>query len=97
MRVTPTAHLGSWVIKPIKDVTSLGTDFEMHAKWQGSIEEPAVKDFVVRKVRTIKLNEVQGTNWNAIAWKVVQKLSSDKQQSTLIHEFGNPLRIPCLS
>ncbi len=28
-------------------------------------------------------------------WEVVQKLSSDKQQSTLIHEFGNPLGIPC--
>ncbi len=46
-------------------MTSLGTDFETHAKWQGSIEEPAAKDFVARKVRTIKLNEVQGTHWNA--------------------------------
>jgi hypothetical protein len=27
-------------------------------------------------------------------WEVVQKLSSDKQQSTFIHEFGNPLGIP---
>jgi hypothetical protein len=38
----------------------------MHAKWQGPIEEPAAKDFVARKVRTIKLSKVQGTNWNAI-------------------------------
>ncbi len=30
MCVTPTALLGSWVLKPIKDMTSLGTDFEMH-------------------------------------------------------------------
>ncbi len=37
----------------------------MHAKWQGSIEEPAAKDFVARKVCTIELNEVQGTHWNA--------------------------------
>jgi hypothetical protein len=38
--------------------TFLGTDFEKHAKWQGFIEEPAAKDFVARKVRTIKWNEV---------------------------------------
>jgi hypothetical protein len=54
--VTPTALLGSWVVQPIKNVTSLGTDFKTHAKWQGSIEEPAAKDFDARKVRTIKLN-----------------------------------------
>jgi hypothetical protein len=105
----------------------LGNDFKKHAKWQGSVEEPAAKDFVARKVHTIELNEVQGTNWNAIkckeclgshpeavvrqatinldsqiweslsAWEVVQKLSSYKQQSTLIQDFGNPLGIPCLS
>ncbi len=66
MRVTPTALLGSWVLQPIKDMTSLGTDFETHAKWQGSVEEPALKDFVARKVRTIELNKVQGTHWNTI-------------------------------
>ncbi len=44
---------------------SLGTDFEMHAKWQGSIEEAAAKDFVAREVRTIELTKVQGTNWKA--------------------------------
>jgi hypothetical protein len=67
--VTPTALLGSWVLQSIEDMTSLGTAFETHAKWQGSIEEPTVKDFVARKVRTIELNEVQGTNWNAIKCK----------------------------
>ncbi len=50
-------------------MTSLGTDFEMHAKWQGYIEEPAAKDLVVRKVHTIELNKVQGTSWNAIKCK----------------------------
>jgi hypothetical protein len=50
-------------------MTSLGTDFEKHAKWQGSIEEPAAKDFVARKVRTIEWNKVQGTIWNAIKCK----------------------------
>jgi hypothetical protein len=44
----------------------LGTDFEKRAKWQGSNEEPDAKDFVARKVHTIKWNEVQRTIWNAI-------------------------------
>ena len=43
----------------------LGTDFEMRAIWQGSIEEPAAKDFVARKVCIVKLNKVQGPHWNA--------------------------------
>jgi hypothetical protein len=68
-RVTPTALLDSWVLKPIKDMMSLRTDFEMHAKWQGSVEEPATKDFVARKVCTIILNKVHGTSWNAIKCK----------------------------
>ncbi len=69
MHVTPTALLGSWVLPPIEGMTFLGTDFKMDAKWQGSIEEPAAKDFVAQKVRTIKLNEVYVTNWNAIKYK----------------------------
>jgi hypothetical protein len=32
-------------------MTSLGTDFEMHAIWQGYIEDPAAKDFLARKAR----------------------------------------------
>jgi hypothetical protein len=68
-RITPTVLVGSWVLQPIKDMMSLGSDFEMHAKWQGSVEEPAAKDFIARKVCTIELNEVQRTNWNAIKCK----------------------------
>jgi hypothetical protein len=45
---------------------SIGTDNKKRAKWQGYVEEPAVKDFVARKVRSIKWNKVQGTSWNAI-------------------------------
>ncbi len=47
-------------------MTSLRTDFETHAKWQGSVEEPAAKDFdfEAREVHTIELNEVEGTYWN---------------------------------
>jgi hypothetical protein len=69
MHVTTTVLLGSWVLQPIKGMTSLGTDFETHAKWQGFVEEPAAKDVVARKVHTIKLNKVQGTSWNAIKCK----------------------------
>jgi hypothetical protein len=68
-RITPTVLLGSWVLLPFEDMTSLGTDFETHTKWQGYIEEPTVKDFVARKVRTIKLNKVQRTHWDAIKCK----------------------------
>jgi hypothetical protein len=68
-RVTPSALLGSWVPQPIEGMMFLGTDFEKHAKWQGSVEEPAAKDFVVRKVRTIEWNKVQGTSWNTIKCK----------------------------
>jgi hypothetical protein len=63
MRVTPTVLLGSWVPQPIEGMMPLGTDFEMHAKWQGSIEEPTAKNFVARKVHTIALSKVQGTHW----------------------------------
>ncbi len=69
MRVTPTVLLDSWVLQPIEGMTYLGTDFETHAEWQGSIEESAATDFVARKVHTTVLNEVQGTNWNAIKCK----------------------------
>ena len=50
-------------------MTFLGTDFEKRAKWQGSVEESAAKDFVARKVRTIQWNKVQGTICNAIKCK----------------------------
>jgi hypothetical protein len=51
--IIPTTLLVSWVLQPIGDMTSLRTDFEMHANWQGYIQEPAAKDFVARKARTI--------------------------------------------
>ncbi len=97
-RVTPTALLVSWVLQLIKGVMSLRTDFEKHAIWQVSVEEPAAKDFVARKVRTIKWNKVQGTIWNAIKCK--ERLRSHPaavvRQATinLIHEFRNPFGIP---
>jgi hypothetical protein len=45
---------------------SLGTDFEMHAIWQGYVEDPPAKDFVVRKARTIALSEAQGTQQSTL-------------------------------
>jgi hypothetical protein len=45
----------------LKDMASFGTDFEMHAIWQGYIEDPAVKDFVARKARTIALSKARGS------------------------------------
>jgi hypothetical protein len=64
--VTPTVLLDSWVLQPIEDMTSLGTDFKTHANWQGYVEVPAAKDFVARQICTIALSKVQGTHWNAI-------------------------------
>ncbi len=74
MHVTPTALLGSCEWKPIKDMTFLVTDFETHAYRQGSIEEPAAKDHVVRKARTIALSKAQGSHWNGI--KCVEHLGN---------------------
>jgi hypothetical protein len=42
-------------------MTSFVTDFETHAIWQGYIEDPAAKDFVARKARTIALSEARGS------------------------------------
>jgi hypothetical protein len=65
-RITPTVLLGTWVLQPIKDMTSLRTGFKTHANWQGYVEVPTAKDFVARKLHTIALSEVQGTHWNGI-------------------------------
>ena len=51
-RVTSTALLSRWGQQSLKDMTSLGTDFETHAIWQGYVEDPAAKDFVARKACT---------------------------------------------
>ncbi len=43
-------------------MTSFETDFEMHAIWQGYVEDPAAKDFEARKARTIALSEARGSS-----------------------------------
>ncbi len=47
-------------------MTSLRTDFETHAIWQGYVEDPSAKDFVERKARTIALSKVQGTGQSTL-------------------------------
>jgi hypothetical protein len=42
-------------------MTFFVTDFEMHAIWQGYIKDPAAKDFIARRARTITLSEAQGS------------------------------------
>jgi hypothetical protein len=73
---------------------SLGADFEMHVIWQGYIEAPAVKDFVARMAHIFALSKVQRTHWNLIKCElrlgIVQKLSYDKQQSTLFTRLEIP-------
>jgi hypothetical protein len=48
---------------------SLGTDFEIHASWQGYAEEPAAKELVARNTCTIASGKVQRTHWNKIKCK----------------------------
>ncbi len=59
--VSSTALLSCWGRQLLKDMMSLGTDFETHAIWQGYVEDPTTKDFVARKACTIALREAQGT------------------------------------
>ncbi len=63
---TSPALLCRWGRQLFKDMTSLGTDFEMHAIWQGYVEDPAAKDFVVRKARTILLSKAWGTQQSTL-------------------------------
>jgi hypothetical protein len=57
LHITSMALLCHWGRQLLKDMTSLGTDFEMHVIWQGYVEEPAAKDFVARKAHTIALSK----------------------------------------
>jgi hypothetical protein len=68
-RVTPTALLGNQGQRPLKHITSLGTDFETHAYWQGYAEEPTTKEIVAREACTIALSNVQRTHWRVIKCK----------------------------
>ncbi len=92
--IMPTALLGSWVQQPIKDMTSLGTDFEMHANWQGNVKEPTAKNFVAKKAHTIAFKEPSGTWSSANTLGNFPEAVIGRATINLIHKFGNPLRIP---
>jgi hypothetical protein len=53
----------------------------MLAIWQGYVEDPAAKDFLVWKARTIALSKAKEA--------VIRQATIN-----LIHEFGNPFAIP---
>jgi hypothetical protein len=63
------------------------------------VKASAAKEFDVRKTPLLhqaKHPEPTGTGSNVkSALEIHQELSQDMQQSTLMHEFGNPLKIPC--
>ncbi len=59
-RITSTALLCLWGWQSLEDMMTLGTDFETHAIWQAYVEDPAAKDFVARKARTIALSKAWG-------------------------------------
>jgi hypothetical protein len=47
-------------------MTALRTDFEMHAIWQGYVEDLAAKDFEARKARTSFERRVRNLTINLI-------------------------------
>ncbi len=70
----------------LKDMTSLGTDFEMHAIWLGFVEEPTAKDFAARKSRTTTLNEVQGTQQSTLFMSL--KISWGSVTQAVLHSLA---------
>jgi hypothetical protein len=63
-------------------MTSFMTDFEMHATWQGYVEDPAAMDFVARKDHTIALSEAQGS---------CHKTSNNQPYSRVWKSLGNSI------
>jgi hypothetical protein len=64
--ITSTVLLCHWGQQSFEDMKSFGTDFEMHAIWQGYDEGPAAEDFVAREAQTIVLSEAQGTQQSTL-------------------------------
>ncbi len=80
------ALLSRWGWQLLEDMTFLGTDFEMHAIWQGYVEDPTAKDCVGRKAHTIALSKAWGTQqstlftsleipWGFHTWAVLRSLA----------------------
>ncbi len=79
----------------LKDMTSLGTDFEMHAILQGYVEDPTAKDFIARKARTIALSKGQGTQQSTlftsleIPWRFLTRAVLRSLAGLMSHEKGS--------
>jgi hypothetical protein len=77
-------------------MTSLGTDFETHAIWQGYIDDPTAKVFVARKACTITLREARGTLQSTfnheleIPWGFLPGLYCVAQQAYVTRESVGP-------
>jgi hypothetical protein len=70
-------------------MTSFETDSEMHAIWQGYVEDPAAKDFVARKARTIALSKAQGS---------CHKTSNNQPYSQVWESLGNSIpKLYCIA
>ncbi len=77
-RITFMALLCRWGWQSLKDMTSLGTDFEMHAIWQAGVRWGShCKGFCSE----------EGLHY-------CFEQSAGNPTINLIHEFGNPLGIP---
>ncbi len=63
-------------------MTSFGTYFETHAIWQGYVEDPAAKDFVARKARTVDMSKAQGS---------CHKTSSNQSYSQVWKPLGDSI------
>ncbi len=84
--VTSMVLLCRWQQQSLEDMTTLGTDFETHAILQRYVEEPAAKDFIVRKACTIALSKVRGAwqstlfmsleiPWGFLTWAILRSLA----------------------
>ncbi len=96
MRITSKALLCHWGQQLLKDMTSLGTDFETHAIWQGLLRNPSQRTcseeglhypFEQSARNPLERDQVQ------IALGNRPKAVIGQATINLIHKFENPLRI----
>jgi hypothetical protein len=88
LRITSTVLLCHWGQKLLEDMTSFGTDFEMHAIWQGYNEDPAAKDFMARKACTIPLSKAQGTQQSNLFTSL--EISWGFHTRAVLHSLARP-------
>ncbi len=86
---TSMALLIHWQQQLLKDMMSLGTDFETHAIWQGYVEDPAAKDFIARKACTIALSKMQGT-WQSTLFMSLE-IPWGFHTRAVLHSLAEPI------